>query len=556
MYYYEQAIFEKNNSNEKTIPEKLLGLSREKLYYERHVLFDDCERIQCKILKDIVDHAQGSAYAEDHQFHNVIDLKTWQKYVPITVYEDYKPYINAEIAGVKHQLYNTETEMYIATTGSTGCMKLFMESAAGNAAKLLVMAIRGMYMATVLPVTRDMDAKNLTISNYMQLGNTPDGKKILRASGQTARNLRKKTGTMNILSTSFWEMPDIAPEDREYMMGVFALAERRLSKVFCNNLYAFGKVLDQIEWHAQQMIEDIRSGHMSVEMSDANRQELQKLFSPNLERADELQQLISTQGKLVHSPESLLRLWPNFQMVSCWLSGSVGRDAREVMNRLPSKIKCFDMGYGASESKINIPAKLADASGIAAIFSLFFEFLPLEKGKRPLFAWEVKDGEHYELIISTYSGLYRYNMLDIVRIDGFTGKTPNIVFCGKSTEYLWFNDHKIYAYEFSDIVYEIEKRYGYCFDVFQIFQDEEQLYFVMGSRRNVEYRKVKKLLDQAIQREWNTIIPQVGIIIVGAEYKQHEFNKRVRIDRGICGIKLPVILRQMPDRDDIVEIIQ
>ena len=34
--------------------------------------------------------------------------------------------------------------------------------------------------------------------------------------------------------------------------------------------------------------------------------------------------------------------------------------------------------------------------------------------------WEVVDGVCYELLVTTYSGLYRYNLQDIVRIQGFT----------------------------------------------------------------------------------------------------------------------------------------
>lgn len=68
---------------------------------------------------------------------------------------------------------------------------------------------------------------------------------------------------------------------------------------------------------------------------------------------------------------SIASIWPSLSMVSCWLSAAVGRDAREVLRRLPKGIECFDLGYGASEGKLNIPVKLADAAGVAASFSCF-----------------------------------------------------------------------------------------------------------------------------------------------------------------------------------------
>lgn len=554
MLHYQQVLEEsEQGKSELSIPERLLRLSRDDLYWEKEALFEDCEILQKALLREICQRAKGSAYAKDYGMEDINNLVSWREKVPISTYDNYLPYINAEMNGSPHQLYAAETELYVATTGSTGKIKLFMESAAGNAAKLLVMAVRGMYMGTLLPVTRDMEAKNLTISNYLQLGDSPDGKPIIRASGQTARNLRKKTGTMNIISTQFWEISDISPQDREYMVAVFALAEKRLSKVFCNNLYAFGRVLDQIEQNEQQMVEDIRMGAFSIVQDPVLQRKLADVFHANEARAQELQALLDTQGHLINEPEDLLMLWPNCQMASGWLSGSVGRDAREVLRRMPATTKCFEMGYGASEGKLNIPTKLATASGAAAVFSVFYEFRPLREGADTLFLWEVEDGKAYELIITTYSGLYRYNMLDIVRIDGFTGNTPNIVFCGKSTEFVEVAGQKIYGYQFSDLLHDIEKRMNVNFDVVQVFEENGKLFPVLESLEDVDYSVVKQRIDAYMSSHW--CITSEAIYVMKKSYKKHEFDKRLTKDRGVCGIKLPTVLKEKPALDDIEEIV-
>lgn len=555
MFQYQKVLQNAQHGGEKmSIPENLLRLSRDTLYKEKESIFNDCQGMQKALLQEILQCAKGSAYAKEHDFDQVYDLTSWCAQVPITTYEDYLPYIDAEMNGVSHQLYHSDTELYVATTGSTGKIKLFMESAAGNAAKLLVMAVRGMYMSVLLPVTQDMNTKNLTISNYIQLGDSPDGKPIVRASGQTARNLRKKTGTMNILATQFWEIPDIVPEDREYMMAVFALAEKRLSKVFCNNLYALGRVLDQIVQNDRQMVEDIRRGSFSVVHNTVLQEKLEKLFVPNVERAQELQSLLDTQGRLINAPEDLLKIWPNCQMASGWLAGSVGRDAREVLRRMPRTTKCFEMGYGASEGKFNIPTKLATAAGVAASFALFFEFRPLQGNGKTLFLWEIEDGGEYELIITTYSGLYRYNMLDVVRVEGFTGNTPNIKFCGKSTEFISMDDKKIYGYQFSDLFHHVEKTEGINFDVVQVFAKEKKIYYVLQSLDKIDYIHIKNILDQYSNNQWGIV--SESIYVMKKNYKKHEFDKRVTTDRGACGIKLPTVLREAPEIDDIESIIE
>ena len=347
MNQYEKAML--FSRKEKSLPEKLLRIPREELFLECDTLLEDSQRIQIQILMEIVDRAQMSAYGKAHKFNEVNDIESWQQKIPISTYQDYSPYIQAEMNGTEHQLYDAATEVYILTTGSTGKAKYFMENAAGSAAKLLVMAMRGMYMSQLLPVTRDMEAKNLTISNYAQVGKSSDGKPILRASGQTARNLRKKTGTMNIIPEDFWEIPNIDPETREYMVGVLALAEPRFSKVFCNNLYSFGRVLDQIKNNSRQMIGDIRTGCFSCPVDKEIEDSLNKLVFKNSDRANVLEGFLRDRESLIESKEDIHKIWPQLQMVSCWLSGTVGRDAREVLRRLPSKISCFDMGYGTKK---------------------------------------------------------------------------------------------------------------------------------------------------------------------------------------------------------------
>lgn len=555
MLHYQEVLSATEAAiTQQSIPERLLALPSEVLYKERNALLKDGVRLQHMVQKEIIARAQGSCYAIDHGFSYEMDIDTWQNDVPITLYQDYAPYIDAELEGAFYQLYRAETALFIATTGSTGRTKLFMESAAGNAAKLLVMAIRGMYMGDLLPVTRDMEAKNLTISNYAQLGSSRKGQPILRASGQTARNLRRKTGTMNILSTQFWTIPDLLPTERDYMMGVFALAERRLSKVFCNNLYALGRVLDQVQAHAEAMIEDVRTGHFSIAVqSETAHHKADKLLQACPKRAEELRQLFEAKGALIRTPDDILDIWPNCQMVSCWLSGSVGRDAREVLRRLPSNVKCFDMGYGASEGKFNIPTKLACAAGVLAPFAAFYEFRPLGQDIKPLCMWEVEDGAYYELLMTNYSGLYRYNMLDIVRIDGFFGETPNVVFCGKSTEYVEINSTKLYGFQLSDVVYEVEQEHDICFDVVQFFAQDNALYYVLESERELDYAALKQTLDQRTFLAWG--IKSEGICVMKSSYKKHAFDQRVRVDRGACGIKLPVVLKTMPHPEEIRNIV-
>ncbi len=553
MLEYQQALEKLHNgADDRTIPEALFAIHPLTLYQEMPQILENCQAIQEQVLKEILTQARDSAYGKDHNFAQLIDNGEWRDKAESTTYQNYQPYIEREMMGEPHQLFTNDTELYIATTGSTGSMKYFVESKAGNAAKQLIMAVRGMYMSALLPVTLDMEAKNLTISNYAPVGTSADGKLIVRASGQTARNMRKKTGTMNIIPVEFWESTGITPKDRDYMMAVYALADVRFSKVFCNNLIHLGRILDRINAEGNSMIEDIRRGDFSVPMPDEVRAELMKLFPANSERADYLREIYNQHGGFADRPDIYEAIWPNLSMVSCWLSGSVGRDAREVLRRLPRGIKCFEMGYGASEGKLNIPTRLASAAGVVAPFNCFYEFRPINGGK-PLCMWEVEDGAYYELLITTYSGLYRYNMQDVVRIDGFVGNTPNITFCGKSSEMVWAGETNMYGYLFTELLHQVEHQHNIKLDVAQLYSDENGYYYLFESKLPVDYVQLKQIMDERTNELWG--VKSKALYVMKPTYKNYLFTERTIEGRGACGIKLPVVLEEMPVAEQIETVI-
>ena len=552
------AIFEPDSTSPaSTMPERLSAVHPLTVYDNLSYMYEDCEAVQRKVLAEILERAQGTAYAADHSLNGVHTLEEWRSVAKASLYQDYQPYVEREMDGEKGQLYNAETAMYVATTGSTGNMKYFLESTAGNVAKDFMMTVRGLYLRHTLPIIANMQAKNLTITNYAPLDNGHDKNTLtVRASGQTARNIRKRTGTMNILSVEFWETTGITARDRDYLIAVYALNEAMFSKVCCNNLIHFGRILDRIAAEGQQMIEDIRTGEFSVPMPDDVRETLRGEFSPNPARADALQEIYNRHNCLITCPDDIEAIWPELQAAMGWLAASVGRDAREVLRRLPKKVKCHDMGYGASEGKLTIPMKLGSATGACAPFNCFYEFLPVEqsgeKDAQPLCMWEVEKGKYYELMITTYSGLYRYNMLDVVKVVDFVGKTPVVLFCGKSTDSIMLDTGVIYGYQIADTAQAVERQLGIEFDLVQAFGTPLGYSLILETKADAPYHAIRTAIDDIAKVQLGCV-PQ-AIYMMDHTYKDSLFTARTRVDRGACGIKLPVVAEAAPE-GNIIQIL-
>ena len=114
--------------------------------------------------------------------------------------------------------------------------------------------------------------------------------------------------------------------------------------LFCNNLAYFGVLLDWIAARPQQMIDDIRNGYMTAELTEEDRAILAETFTADETRADELQQLLDEYGEL-----PVEKIWPEFVFAGVWLAGSVGQFSRDVMRRLPERVRYISESYGSSE---------------------------------------------------------------------------------------------------------------------------------------------------------------------------------------------------------------
>ncbi len=94
-----------------------------------------------------------------------------------------------------------------------------------------------------------------------------------------------------------------------------------------------------------------------------------------------------------------------------------------------------EYGYGASEGLFTIPLRDETSAGVLVIHGIFFEFLPEATPVAPdaptRLAHELEVGQHYQLVLTTAAGLYRYCLGDLVEVNGFLGQAPQVTFLRK-----------------------------------------------------------------------------------------------------------------------------
>jgi hypothetical protein len=172
------------------------------------------------------------------------------------------------------------------------------------------------------------------------------------------------------------------------------------------------------------------------------REAVARRLKPNPKRAGELESLLKVKGQLL--PRDF---WPNLQLIECWKGGTVKLYLKELPQYF-GEVPVRDFGCLSTEARSSIPMSDYGAGGVLAVTTNFYEFVPKEdmgkKRKRFLLADEIEKGREYFLIVTTPGGLYRYNIDDIIKVDGFFNSTPMIEFVQKGLNAVSITGEKVY----------------------------------------------------------------------------------------------------------------
>ncbi|HEX6986133.1 MAG TPA: GH3 auxin-responsive promoter family protein, partial [Planctomycetaceae bacterium] len=195
--------------------------------------------------------------------------------------------------------------------------------------------------------------------------------------------------------------------------------------------------------HKERLIRDVRDGTLAADFGypKAVLRELRRTLRPDPRRAAELEAVVRRTGHLY--PKDV---WPRFGLIGCWLGGPLTAYLRffpEYFGDVPKR----DLGLIASECRMTIPLEDDTPAGVLDLFGTFFEFVPADEIDGPdptvLLPHELTEGRDYYVLLTTPSGLYRYDIRDVVRCVGFHGRTPLIEFLHKGKHFSNLTGEKV-----------------------------------------------------------------------------------------------------------------
>ena len=529
-----------------TIPEYLLRLSDGCFGIEVFSLFEESERVQRELLGQILRSASHTEFGKRYDFASIHDVNQFRERIPILSWKDFEPYSDRLVRGEKDLLFPGKAQFFTLTSGTSGKEKYIPDSSMSAVVRKLILRYR---MAQYLKEVPDLlTGKFLPLTNAPQMSYTSAGIPCGTASGLTLGQ-----ATLDrFLAYPMCILQNKDPESRDYLLMRFAIEQERIFSIAGNNAGRLTGLIALAKRYWQDIIRDIELGRMegAHSVDTEVEEELRKYSRPNPERAERLRELAREADDFV--PKTY---WPDLRLALFWLSSSVGSYVEEVKPLLPSATKYMDVGYGSSEAKFNIPMRAGERSGALSIATAFYEFLP-EEGGEPVLAHEVEDGKCYELIVTTWAGLYRYNMKDIVRVDGFVGKTPKIEFIRKSSELLNIAGEKIPASAVNDCVRDLLRDYQRQVRQVQVFCDmEEHRYVCYVELMDPEGFKVTEEVDERANRlladrfqfygmriYQHQILKPMRLVLMRQGWQDSLYASKLKPGLSLSQIKLPILI--------------
>jgi hypothetical protein len=510
---------------------------------------EQCEEVQDKILIDILRRAASSRFGQKYGFEKIANYADFASAVPSQSWSTLKPYAEAMVHGESNQLFAGDPDYFVCTSGTTSAIKMMPESAQGRAVKSLTTQLR--VEAMLRHASTMMDEKILPLVNNATEGYTEHGVAFGSASGIALATASKAIQDrvafpIKVLEAGYSDALD-------YLILRFAV-ESDVRGVFGNNAGRIEQLFLRAEKEAEQLIDDIDQGTISckTQIADSLMKVLLEKTSPNPTRAAELRATWKKAGRFL--PEAY---WPHLQVVACWLAGSVGRYVDALRPLLAPSVSFFDVGYGATEGKFNLPLEPEQPAGPLCLYAAFYEFRAPGK-EQFLRAHELQDGEQYELFVTTYSGLYRYAVRDVIRVDGSTGNTPHIVFEYKAGEILNLSGEKVAAASLLPVVAGVtgkelshwcvvgdaeRKRYLFCLE-FPTLPDAPQ-HAAINYAAKLEKALIDQTLIYPIFRN-QKLLNSVGVKIMKPGWRAALYADRTREGQSQVQVKLPLVYPEVP----------
>ena len=340
---------------------------------------------QREVLQDLVTHGQYTSFGRKYGFNEIFNIRKFKEAVPISEYEDLKPFIDRLFEGEEQVLWNTPVQWFAKSSGTTSDKSKFIPITKESLEDCHYQAAKDV-LALYYKFNNDSDlltGKGLVIGGSHQISKFNDDISVGDLSAVLLQN------------TPMWANWIRTPELSIALMD---------------------------EWETK--IEQLAQSTIEENVTSISGVPTWTLLL--------IKRILEITGK-----QTLKEVWPSLEL---YIHGGVSfTPYKEQFQKLIGPGCHYLEMYNASEGFF---AAQDDPSAEGMLLFLdhgiFYEFMPTEEyGKenpRTIGLDKVELDKNYALVISTNGGLWRYLVGDTVK---FTSLTPyRIVVTGRLKQFI------------------------------------------------------------------------------------------------------------------------
>ena len=445
---------------------------------------------QLTVLKHILQTNQSSEFGQEHCFSNIQTVEEFRQAVPVNDFESLRPYVDRQRDLGSTALTSRQPIHYNRTSGTTGDPKdvpvvqenldsikrdsqlsAFVLTSQSNILRGKIFAIGG-------PATEETTTRGIGIG---------------AASGLLYRQQSRFVRSRYVLPPEAFEVCDSIL--RYKVFAVCGLAEKDVSAIATANPSTFVRLLTIVNENLEEILRHVSDGTLptnSQELTPARR---------NPSNAQRLLKIFEREGAL-----TLSDIWPNLRGVVTWTGGSCGFALSCLLESVPSECSVFEFGYNASELRGTINVDLKRNLCLPTLHHTFFEFVQRddwENGRARFVGLEqLVDSELYYVFATTTSGLYRYDMNDIMRVSDRVHKTPALEFVQKGKGVTNITGEKVSEFQVLEAIEELRKTTGLQPEFFVVLADEQNAHYLLCTElaKSTNSQEIAKLFDEILQR--------------------------------------------------------
>lgn len=459
------------------IPNFLLGCAGGIQYLNLKKASRNPRKAQEQTLRAILTYARDTEYGKEHRFAEILQAKTdtelyarYRQQVQLNDYEDLRPYVEKHKNGGENILFPGKPLMYATTSGTTKepkwvpITKEYLNNIYGKMTKVWLFNF-------IKNRPKVFTGKIVSIVGKVKEGEAPDGTMYGSVSGVTQRDCPKFVKKLYASPASVFAIEDYTARYYTIMrMGI----ERNVTLIVTANPSTIVEMQNNVNEYFEDYCNDIEHGTLKASLNIPQwiRDEVQPYLKPNPARADELRALKQQYGTVLPK-----HYWPNLQILNTWKCGNTRVYVEKFKDSFPEGTLHQEFGYFASECRFGL---VLDDTLNTVLFPHFhyYEFIAEDdlesENKHFLQLWELEKGKRYCPYVTTFAGLYRYNMNDLVEVGDSFCNTPTVHMIQKVNGIVTMTGEKLHERQFIEAVHAAEKETGLPTKFFVGFADMER----------------------------------------------------------------------------------